>query len=116
MVAKKKLRKREIQLMTLNIVRQFEYQRKIKLTYNARKLIIDTIDRIGSDPSDNWRISRNFSYSVVQLEIIKSLPEILNHAIVERQKSSSISSWELLHRMTAVLEKFSSFIPEKDKW
>lgn len=82
-------------------------QRPLELTNGAKKLVVQMIANIGSDPSPYWG---SVELDTVQRFAVSTLPNILveigqryRHFYKEQQ---IVSSWEILHDISRALDKW----------
>jgi hypothetical protein len=76
-----------------------------EVTSGARETLAILIDKIQTDPSPAWA---DIDRDSVQRFAVSSIPSILN-SITDRNTSKNsrvISTWELLHAMSGILDHF----------
>lgn len=93
------------------------YLKNISPNISAKAIdfIIEMINNISEDPSENWGSNRN--YDDIQHTALAKIPAALDY-ITDLQrpnikKEFTISSWEIWQSLSLIMIKFC-FIPEKD--
>lgn len=98
---------------------QKKRQVNVEFTIGATDLLCQIIENIEADQSKNWDYI-NDDYQTAQEFAVSLIPNALNDILPNRRvwyrsdfnKSYTISSWELLHLITYILDRLC-FIPKK---
>lgn len=79
---------------------------KFRLTEGAIELIVTVVDNISHDPSPAWRQHDSDSVQRYAISILPNIFADMNSSYRWRQgEVTTFSSWEILHNISAVLEK-----------
>jgi hypothetical protein len=81
-------------------------QRSYELTDGAIHLLVQLVGNIEHDPSPHWR---DFELDEIQRYVISTMPNMLvdiDNQMGHRWRSSKVSSWEILHEMSYVLNRW----------
>jgi hypothetical protein len=93
---------------TLNnwIALQSGLDRSVELTIGARAFLTTLIKNISEDTSNQW--PNDINSDAIQRFAISLLPNILNEVLVKRIEKETntfvISSWEIAHSLTKILD------------
>lgn len=98
---------------------QIKRQVKVEFTDGATNLLCQIIENIETDKSKGWDYNID-EYKTAQEFAISLIPNALNDIYPysrgryynDLKKGYTISSWELLHSITDILDRFC-FIPKK---
>lgn len=99
----------------INLQKRNEFS--VVISSRAMRLLVELIENIDEDRSNYWR-QEEYNINRSQERAISLVPNVLNDVFrnnryerVARNSTFTITTWELLHRMSSILRKWC-FIPK----
>lgn len=93
---------------------------RVNFSKRAINFIVEVVENIELDPSENWRKQDNFNYNSAQEFAISLIPNALNDVskyknwkYQKKKEKITITSWEIWQSLSEII-RIWCFIPKND--